>query len=374
MEQQLIKLSNGDEPVIQYLEDMGIKKMLLVCGSSVSKLGVYKRLRSILEKAGTEIFLFSGFQPNPEYASVVDGVRAFCENACDGVMAIGGGSAMDVAKCIKLYARLNMGEDFLKQKNEPNHIPLIAAPTTAGSGSEATRFAVIYRDGAKLSISDESAIPSCVILSSDTLDALPEYQKKATVMDALCHCMESVWSVNATEESKTYAFRGIKLIFQGIDGYLSGDNSKNDSMMEASYAAGKAINITQTTAGHAMAYKLTGIYGFAHGHAVALCIDRLLPYMLKNLNQEAVCIDKRGMNYLRDTLSVLAQAMGGNCIEDMQTIFHGLMVKLDFDVTVPYSEEELETLTSSVNADRLKNHPMELGSETIKKLYEEIMK
>ncbi|MCM1082981.1 MAG: phosphonoacetaldehyde reductase [Clostridium sp.] len=374
MKQQLIKLSNGDEPVIQYLKDMEIKKMLLVCGSSVSKLEVYKHLRDILEKAGTEIFRFSGFKPNPEYASVVDGVRTFCENACDGVMAIGGGSAMDVAKCIKLYARLNIGEDFLKQKYEPNHIPFIAAPTTAGSGSEATRFAVIYRDGVKLSISDESAIPSCVILSSDTLDALPEYQKKATVMDALCHCMESVWSVNATEESKTYAFRGIKLIFQGIDGYLSGDNSKNDSMMEASYAAGKAINITQTTAGHAMAYKLTGIYGFAHGHAVALCIDRILPYMLKNLDQEAVCIDKRGMNYLRETLLVLAQTMGGNCIEDMQTIFHGLMVKLDLDTTVSYSEEELETLTRSVNVDRLKNHPMELGSETIKKLYEEMMK
>lgn len=373
LEQKLINLRDANSQIVPYFKDMGIKKLLLVCGNSVSKLEVYRRLCDILEETGTEVFRFSDFKPNPEYASVVSGVSTFCENGCDSVMAIGGGSAMDVAKCIKLYARLNIETNFLKQKCEPNNIPFIAVPTTAGSGSEATRFAVVYKNGVKLSISNENAIPSCVIWSSDTLDKLSDYQKKSTVLDALCHCMESMWSVNSTDESKTYASRGIELIFKGINEYISGDKSKNDIMMEAAYVAGHAINITQTTAGHAMAYKLTGLYDFAHGHAVALCIDRLLPYMVENIDKDNMCLDKRGTKHLKDTMLFLAHAMGGEYIEDVPVIFHGLLVRLGLNTPVKYSEEELEELVESVNIERLRNHPVKLDDKSIKALYEQIM-
>lgn len=373
LEQKRINLRDANSQIVPYFKDMGIKKLFLVCGSSVSKLEVYRRLCGILEEAGTEVFRFSGFKPNPEYASVVDGVRAFCENGCDGVMAIGGGSAMDVAKCIKLYARLNSETDFLEQKCEPNNIPFIAVPTTAGSGSEATRFAVIYKDGVKQSISNEDAIPSCVLWSSDTLDKLSDYQKKSTVLDALCHCMESMWSVNSTDESKVYASRGIESIFKGINEYISGDRSKNDMMMEAAYVAGQAINITQTTAGHAMAYKLTGLYDFAHGHAVALCIDVLLPYMVENIDDENMCLDKRGTKHLKDTMLLLAHAMGGEYIEDVPAIFHKLLAGLGLNTPVKYSQEQLEELVASVNIERLRNHPVKLDDKSITALYKQIM-
>lgn len=373
MEQQLINLSNERRQLIQYFQDAGIKKLFLVCGNSVSKLEVYSLLCDILKETGIELVRFSAFTPNPEYASVVDGVKMFCENGCDGVMAIGGGSAIDVAKCIKLYAHMDIEKDFMAQQYRTNNIPFIATPTTAGSGSEATRFAVIYKNGVKLSVSNEDAIPSCVIQYSDILDELPIYQKKATIMDALCHCMESMWSVNATDESKQYASHGIALILKGIAGYLSGDNSENDRMMEASYAAGQAINITQTTAGHAMAYKLTGLYGFAHGHAVAICMDKILPYMVENIDDENKCLDKRGVKYLKDTMLFLAHAMGGKCIEDVPVIFHRLLVKLGLNTSVKYSEKELEELVASVNIERLRNHPVKLDEEAIKKLYKLIM-
>lgn len=373
MEQRIIRLGDECGQIIEYFKALGIRKLFLVCGSSVSRLGIYSRLCGMLREAGVETVGFSEFTPNPEYEAVVDGVRAFCENGCDGVMAIGGGSAIDVAKCIKLYALLNIEKDLLEQKYEPNNIPFIAVPTTAGSGSEATRFAVIYKGGVKLSVSNEDAIPSCVIQSSDILDALPVYQKKATVMDALCHCMESMWSVNSTDESVEHASRGIGLILKGIDGYLSGDNSENDKMMEASYLAGQAINITQTTAGHAMAYKLTGLYGFAHGHAVALCIDRILPYMVEHIEDADMCLDERGIKHVKDTMLALAHVMGGECIGDVAAIFHRLISELELDTSVKYSGHELEELVASVNIERLSNHPIKLDEKAIGKLYKQIM-
>ena len=146
-------------------------------------------------------------------------------------------------------------------------------PTTAGTGSEATRYAVIYFDGEKQSISDYSCIPSAVLMDASVLKTLPIYQKKSTMMDAFCHAIESYWSVNSSEESRQYSRRAIQLIMENKDLYIGNDETGNTQMLKAAHLAGKAINLTQTTAGHAMCYKLTSLYGIAHGHAAALCVS-----------------------------------------------------------------------------------------------------
>ena len=118
----------------KYLGD----KVLLVCDGSIQFLKIndyFNKKRNIVR--------FSDFIPNPLYESVVKGVELFHKEGCDTIVAVGGGSAMDVAKCIKLYSNMNNQDNYLKQKIVPNDIPLIAVPTTAGTGSEATRYAVI---------------------------------------------------------------------------------------------------------------------------------------------------------------------------------------------------------------------------------------
>lgn len=372
-DQQILSLSEQREQIQAYLKAAGISRMFLICGLSVSRLRIYDLVCGLLEELSIEIVHFTDFCPNPQYFSVVEGVRAFRENDCDGILAIGGGSAIDVAKCTKLYAHLDTQTDFLQQKHLPNHIPLIVVPTTAGSGSEATRFAVIYREGSKLSISHADLIPSLVIQYSAVLNELPVYQKKATVLDALCHCMESIWSVNATRESKQYAADGLTCILENIDAYISGDADTNQLMMKAAWAAGKAINLSQTTAGHAMSYKLTDMFGLAHGHAVALCVDKILPFMLLHIEDSEMCLDCRGCEYLKTTLQWLSRVMGGKGMEDAALIFHQLLVRLDMDSTLRCSEEELEVLADSVNMERLKNHPMKLDDKTIRYLYREMM-
>ena len=282
---------------------------------------------------------------------------------------MGGGSAIDVAKCIKLFSNMDPERNYLRQTIVPNGLPLIAMPTTAGTGSEATRFAVIYDQGAKQSISDPSCIPSTVIFDASVLKTLPVYQKKSTMLDALCHAVESMWSVNSTAESKEHAVSAIRLLLHHLDGYLANEDDANAAMMLAANEAGKAINITQTTAGHAMCYKLTSLYGVAHGHAAALCVRKLWPWMLEHTDR---CIDPRGETYLRSVFDELAAAMNVPTAADAAALFEQLFDRLQLPVP-ELKEETLPVLAASVNPVRLKNHPVSLDG-SIETLYRTILR
>ena len=341
------------------------EKVLLVCDSSIQFLKINDYFN------GKEnIVRFSDFVPNPLYESVVKGVELFHKENCDTIVAVGGGSAMDVAKCIKLYSNMNSDENYLKQKIVPNDAQLIAVPTTAGTGSEATRYAVIYYEGEKQSIADYSCIPSIVLFDTSVLETLPLYQKKATLMDAMCHSIESFWSVNSTDESKEFSKEAIKLITDNYKDYLAGDNSKNELMLKASHIAGKAINITQTTAGHAMSYKLTSLFRIAHGHAAALCIKGIWPFMVKHTGG---CIDVRGEEYLKNTFDEIADAMGCSCVEEAIDKFRNMVDELELPIPENATDKDYEVLKNSVNPVRLKNNPVALSVEDIDIIYHDIL-
>ncbi len=357
-----------------YLKNSGARNIMLVCGLSIKYLRVNDFIAYYEKKYGSDgvkIIRFSDFEPNPSYDSVVKGVRIFNEENCDMIFAVGGGSAMDVAKCIKLFAYMDDGENYLKQKIAPNDIKLIAMPTTAGTGSEATRYAVIYYNGEKQSVSDYSCIPEAAVMDVSALKSLPPYQKKATMSDALCHAIESFWSVNSTQQSKAYSKEAIKLIMDNGNAYLNNDEEGSAGMLEASYMAGKAINITQTTAGHAMCYKLTTMYGISHGHACALCVAALWKYMVENTDK---CIDSRGQSYLETMFKELAQIFGCDDSMDAALFYQNFLDGLEFDVPIPSSEDDFAILKNSVNPVRLKNNPVKLTPETIDMLYHQILR
>lgn len=279
------------------------------------------------------------------------------------IAAVGGGSAMDVAKCIKLYAGREMPEKYL-------HMEFLAVPTTAGTGSEATRFAVIYKDGEKQSVTDENCIPTAVYMDAALLKTLPAYQKKSAMMDALCHAVEAYWSVHSTEESRRYSEDAIRMILENLEAYMGGEYAAGVHMLKAANIAGKAINIAQTTAGHAMCYKLTGLYGLAHGHAAALCVAKLWPYMLEHISQ---CTDSRGAEYLNTVFRGLAEAMGAEDEKSAAGQFQKLLDDLGLEAPVPEREEDFELLRKTVNPGRLKNHPICLEEPDIDRLYHEIL-
>lgn len=340
-------------------------KVLLVCDDSIFFLKINDYL-----KDKNNIIRFSEFVPNPLYESVVKGVDIFHQENCDTILAVGGGSAIDVAKCIKLFSNMDPGENYLLQSIIPNQIPLIAVPTTAGTGSEATQYAVVYFDGEKQSVSHYSCIPSVVLFDTSVLDTLPLYQKKCTMMDALCHSIESYWSVNSNETSKKYSESAIRIIMNNWEAYISGDNSRNELMLQASNIAGKAINITQTTAGHAMSYKLTSLYGIAHGHAVSLCVSRIWPFMVEHMDS---CIDKRGKDYLYDIFMQIAHAMECNSVRQSILKFQSMICRLGLVAPSVVNVEEYEILKESVNQARLKNNPVALNKDYIEQIYYQIL-
>ena len=368
---QKILTANGNNYSILDSWFENIKSIMLVCGNSIEKQKISEYFNAIPAKFTCKIIRFSNFAPNPTYKSILEGVKVFRKEQCNGIIAVGGGSAIDVAKCIKLYSNMKgNGENgsFLNQQVIPdsNLIPFLAIPTTAGTGSEATKYAVIYYNHEKQSITHESCIPDTVLLDASLLKSLPEYQRKVTMCDALCHAIESFWSINSTNESKEYSKQALEGILKHMEGYLNNTDEGNAGMLMAANTAGKAINITQTTAGHAMSYKITSQYGIAHGHSVALCLREIWPAMnnkLKRNCEEAdhtnSCIDSRGVAYLRDTFEKIASAM--DCTSSEQAAWKLNEIFLSLNLDVPnINFNEAKKLAVEVNPDRLKNNPIEL--------------
>ena len=372
MKQRIITAYGNYNGFDAWIKEAGGKRILMVCDGSIWYQEAFNNHLEEIKRLGVEIFRFQDFQPNPLYENVQNGVKQFRKEHCDAIIAVGGGSAIDVAKCIKLYGNLyGDGENgaWLTSEYVENDIPFLAMPTTAGTGSEATRYAVIYYDGKKQSITNDCFIPDTVLMDPAVLSTLPLYQKKATMCDALCHAIESFWSVNSTDESKKYSRTALQGVIKHMEGYLANNEEGRAGMLRAANMAGKAINITQTTAGHAMCYKITSLFGVAHGHAAVLCDRVLFSWMVENTDR---CIDSRGKEYLEKSLDEIGRAM--NC-DGSKSAAHKLMEifnKLELEVPTATDEQFIE-LKTSVNPVRLKNHPIALDGETIDILYHRIL-
>lgn len=360
MQQILQGYSNIDT----VLHEIGSKRYMLVCDSSFPFLSI--------KDAFSPAVLFDQFTPNPLYEDVCKGVELFNQHQCDAIIAVGGGSTIDVAKCIKLYCKMDPAQNYLQQEYRDSGVPLIAMPTTAGTGSESTRYAVIYFEGKKQSVTHVSIIPNYAILEPSLLTTLPIYQKKCTMLDALCQGIESMWSVNSTEESMIFSKIAIDMIMHHWQDYIEQNSAEAaEAIMLAANYAGRAINITQTTAPHAMSYKLTSIYGLAHGHAVALCLPEVWSYMLEHPEK---CIDPRGEEHLAFIFEWLGQLMQCDSPEKGLMMFRAIMFGLDMPQPQSNNREiDLEILSKSVNPERLRNNPVELNEETICFIYNKIL-
>ena len=365
-DQKIIETANAREEIAGIIRTEGVRKLLLVCDSAFGFLAAHE------EYLDMEIpyVIFNEFTPNPLYTDVCKGVETFQKEECDAILAVGGGSAIDVAKCIKLFCRMSKDTLYLEQEYKENDVTLIAIPTTSGTGSESTRYAVIYYEGQKQSVTHESIVPAYAILDSRNLQTLPLYQKKCTMLDALCQGIESWWSVNATEESRKYSRIALTMIMENMQAYLDNDPAGNEKMMLAANYAGRAINITQTTAAHAMSYKLTSLYKIPHGRAAFMCLPQVWAYMIENTDAS----DCYGKAELEQIFADIAEAL--NCDSPAQAISRLKTLDRAFFEKEPVEvcKSDLELLTASVNATRLKNNPVRLSSDVLYHLYANVMR
>lgn len=366
---------NGIDKFPGILQEVGCRKLFFVIDSSYPFLNI----KDAIEALPVEKVKFSDFTPNPLYEQVCKGIELLKESNCDTILAVGGGSAIDVAKCIKFAVLAEDGNAAIipplvsqRLPIDGSKIPFIAIPTTAGTGSESTHNAVMYYEGAKQTVTNDGVFPDYAVLEPSVLKTLPLYQKKCTMMDALCQGIESWWSVNSTDESKEYSKKAIELIMANWRKYIfeNDDEAASQIMLAANYG-GRAINIAQTTAAHAMSYKITSMYKQPHGHAVALCLPEIWQFMTNHLDEVS---DSRGARYVEKTFYEIAGAMGYDKVRIAIAQFRQMMHDMELGRPKAFNrEEELTRLTESVNPVRLKNNPIFLSSETIQALYNSIV-
>lgn len=370
------RIIQGIDKLPHILKEINCKKLFLVVDVSFSCLNIKEQINSLQ----VDKVFFSDFTSNPLYEQVCKGINLLKVEKCDCILAVGGGSAIDVAKCIKLAVLAKDSNDYISLLLGPvrvdinsRDIPFIAITTTAGTGSESTHNAVVYYEGIKQTVTNDSILPDYAILEPSVLETLPVYQKKCTMMDALCQGIESYWSVNSTKESYEYSRKAIEFIMKNWEAYIfDNDLTAAEKIMRGANYSGRAINITQTTAAHAMSYKITSLYHFPHGHAVAVCLPGIWEYMIGNIEK---CIDSRGQEYLADIFEQIVMAMGCTTSIEAITLFREMMVKMELQNPIPGNrEKELEILSKTINPVRLKNNPVEINQKTAFFLYKHILK
>lgn len=269
---------------------------------------------TIEDSVRTDIETYVAPGPNPSLADLMDGFEVVSTLKPDFVIGVGGGSVIDSAKALSVLPfQPDQPVNYIEKNQEPASfgVPLYAAPTTAGTGSEATHFATIYVDGTKHSLVGAAVYPTGAVIDPSLLHSVPKRVRAATGADALSQAIESYWSVGSTPVSRTLALRAVELAWNNFEQEVLDPNSDSQYRMAmTAHLAGKAIDISKTTACHSVSYPITAHFGVTHGLAVALTVPAFMLYNADITGED--CIDPRGAEFVQDRIQELAATIGTN--------------------------------------------------------------
>ena len=355
--------------------EFNAKTVMIVTGKASYAASGAKSLVDAALKDDT-VVQFSDFDVNPKIEDAERGVVLAIETGVDLIIGIGGGSVMDMAKLIKAFytapeksKKLTKGELAM---TDPS-IPLVLIPTTAGSGSEATHFAVVYIGHDKYSLASQLLLPDSVILDGSLIASASPYQMACNGLDALAQAIESAWAAGSTEQSREHSFRAVSLCAKYLNEVLAPDASDDtlQSMMEAANLAGKAINISKTTAAHAWSYSITSHYGVPHGHAVWLTLPRIFEMHATASADDMT--DPRGMVHFNEVMTRLMGILGIGSATDsarhLEAYLRDINVESDMSIIGADTEEKRDFLSKQVNMQRMSNNPVGLTREQIRQVF-----
>jgi len=343
--------------------------VFFVSGKSYDRTKIIQKLK--ISAIASNIKRFSDFTENPTLEEVIQGVIQYQQSKAKIIIALGGGTAIDIAKLIKHYSQIefNINESLdipPKVEHSSLDINLIAIPTTFGTGSESTHFAVLYVKGQKFSIAEQSVLPNGYLLDSQFAKTMPVKVKGAALLDALCQAIESFWNKNRTKQSVAFSKEAITIIVQHFRTYMQADdNIGNTKIAKATNLAGKAINITKTTAPHALSYTLTSKLNVSHGHAVAICLRNMFAINEDKARTSNDISTSIIMNELYSLLDVENAEEGKSLINEFLIISK---LETQIEKLGVISSKEINMIVDNVNLDRLKNHPVNLSSDDLEEL------
>lgn len=315
---------------------------------------------------------FDRFTPNPTSDQAAAAAQEASKERVDILIAIGGGSCHDTAKIAALAASTPDAIDHLARGGDSGHakpLPLIAIPTTAGTGSDATHFAAIYVDGQKISVAHPGLRPAAAVLDVRLHTAMPPAIAATTGLDALAQAIESTWAVGSTDASRAFAALAGHLAHRHLlPSVLRGHAMDRRAMMLAARLAGEAINISKTTAAHALSYEITQRFGVPHGLAAALTLGHI-----GRANSQVAyhdCNDPRGPGYVRDRVREACGLMQADP-ETLPQAVNSLLHQLDLPATlgaVGVTPVDCRHLATRVNAERLSNNPRHFDASLLSRL------
>jgi len=264
----------------QIVEDLHSVRPLLITDKGIEKAGITKRVLSQVEG----VPLFNAIEPNPKHSTVNRGGDLAREQNSDLIIGLGGGSVLDAAKAIALLGT-NPGhiEDFEGREKYTNPpLPVLAVPTTCGTGSEVTWVAVITHTGRKfkMSIKGRRMYPTVALVDPDLLRTLPAQLVASTGLDALTHAVEAYTVKEATFITDVFAREALSLIFQSLEpAYkdIDGNAEARENLMKGSLLAGLAFGNSDVGAVHCLAEAVGSLYDTPHGVANSV----LLPYVME---------------------------------------------------------------------------------------------
>ena len=269
------------EDIKKFINDNSFKKIFILCGNkSFAISGAEKFFQAELKNKEIKFFKKNSEIPIlEELIEIIKQIKNFKPNL---ILAIGGGAIIDYAKIANVVDVRPDLSDLIINYSYPfkeKYTKLAVIPTTAGSGAEVTSNAVIYVDGIKHSFESNLLIPDNFFLIPEFIVSAPDKIKASAGFDAIAQALESLVSKKSNDQSIDYATKSLKISINSYLSFLQDSNIKNAAEMSiAANLAGKAINISKTTAPHAVSYPFTSLFNISHGHAVGLFFEKFFKF------------------------------------------------------------------------------------------------
>lgn len=354
----------------------GARHVAVFSDRGIEASGVLAQPLQLLQEAGITCTLLLDLPAEPTYHQAQDVVEYFRHSGAEAIVAIGGGSVMDIAKLCSILTEDVTVKDLL---DDPTRgckvIRSVMIPTTAGTGAEATPNAIVAvpEKELKVGIVCEAMIPDAVILDGEMIRRLPAHIAASTGVDALCHAVECYTSKKATPFSDLYALEALKLIFAHLERACLDPDALEDksAMLLAAFYAGVAITCSGTTAVHALSYPLGGKYHIPHGVANAML---LMPVM--RFNRSACLADlARVYDALGETGENTDEGKADRIIQRMDGLVRKLNIPTDLGrYGVP--AEDLDGLVAAgMDVQRLlRNNKRDVTPQDARAIYQTLLK
>ncbi|WP_281815808.1 iron-containing alcohol dehydrogenase [Vallitalea longa] len=358
------------EGALEYLSTLEGKKATLVTGgSSMKRFGFLDEAKKQLEKAGMEVSIVDGVEPNPSIDTVVRGGKEMAEFKPDWIIAIGGGSALDAAKIMWVYYEYpeTKFEDLVAGKFPKlrTKAKFIAIPSTSGTASEITAFSVITdtANHIKYPLVSYEITPDVALLDAALPAKMPAHITANTGMDVMTHAIEAYVSTSATSYTDPLAMEAIKLVYKQIPiAYTDGSNMKaREDMHNASTLAGMAFTNASLGLVHSLAHKIGGELGITHGLANAILLPYIIEYNMKATDKFAEIEKQLEISDLVAELKALNKKVG---------IPTTLKEVTEVEITEEKFNEVLDRMSKNAFADPCSlTNPRQSNAEEVKEIY-----